>query len=239
MKHLPIFLIIIVSCLFGCSKSEQTNSCDLEDEAFEGFYNTFPKGFEIFDRGDNICFINYRNKIHGYDVRIGVRQFIYRDSTLIGNAEIAFLRNDTLFLSLPNPFFRIDGLTSKNITNHEIVELDYTFPTINKLKPIEFSQFNKLPFFFLDVNFDGNDELIMNYAGQGLLGREKEQMLMMSRFFKLYMKLNSHGVSLSQIGMIYLNFCQKTNKKSGLIRPIDSNGLIRLLSKTNMREWAC
>lgn len=167
MKHLPIFLIIIVSCLLGCSKSEQTNSCDMEDEAFESIYNTFPKGFEMFDRGDNICFINYRNKIHGYDVRIGVRQFIYIDSTLIGNAEIAFLRNDTLFLSLPNPFFRIDGLNSKNIANHDIVELDYTFPDINKLKPIEFSQFNNLPFFFLDVNFDGNDELIMNYARQG------------------------------------------------------------------------
>lgn len=33
--------------------------------------------------------------------------------------------------------------------------------------PIKFSQFSALPFFFLDVNFDGDDELIMNYARQG------------------------------------------------------------------------
>lgn len=64
-------------------------------------------------------------------------------------------------------FFRIDSLNRKQIENFDVVELDYQYPQINKSKPIKFSQFSALPFFFLDVNFDGEDELIMNYARQG------------------------------------------------------------------------
>ena len=50
----------------------------------------FPDGFEIFDKGDNICFVKYSNKINGFDVRIAVRPFAYIDSILFGSAEIAF-----------------------------------------------------------------------------------------------------------------------------------------------------
>lgn len=105
----------------------------------------------MFDKGDNICFIKYCNKIYGYDVRIAVRSFAYFDSTLIGNAEIAFLRNDTCFISLPNPFFRMDNLNIENIGNYDVVELVYNQPQINKTKPIEFNEFSSFPFFFLDA----------------------------------------------------------------------------------------
>lgn len=153
--------------LISCSISGQTDSIILGNDTLRNSHNPFPDGFEMFDKGDNICFIKYRNKIYGYDVRIAVRPFAYFDSTLTGSAEIAFLRNDTCFISLPNPFFRIDSLNRKQIENFDVVELDYKYPQINKSKPIEFNQFNALPFFFLDVNFDGEDELIMNYARQG------------------------------------------------------------------------
>ena len=167
MKHLPIFLFIVLVCLIGCSKSGQTDSSDRANDTLGISHKPFPLVFELFDNGDNICFVKYRNKINGFDVRIAVRPFAYIDSILFGRAEIAFLRNDTCFISLPNPFFRIDSLNRKQIENFDVVELDYQYPQINKSNPIEFSQFNALPFFFLDVNFDGEDELIMNYARQG------------------------------------------------------------------------
>ncbi len=167
MKYLPFFLLIVLLCLIGCSKSGQTDSCDLENDTLEITHKPFPDGFEIFDKGDNICFVKYSNKINGFDVRIAVRPFAYIDSILFGSAEIAFLRNDTCFISLPNSFFRIDSLNRKQIENFDVVELDYQYPQINKSKPIKFSQFSALPFFFLDVNFDGEDELIMNYAKIG------------------------------------------------------------------------
>lgn len=167
MKHLPIFLLIVLVCLIGCSKSGQTDSSDRANDILGTSHKPFPLGFELFDNGDNICFVKYRNKINGFDVRIAVRPFAYIDSILTGSAEIAFLRNDTCFISLPNPFFRIDSLNRKQIENFDVVELVYNYPQINKSKPIEFNQFNALPFFFLDVNFDGEDELIMNYARQG------------------------------------------------------------------------
>lgn len=167
MKRLLFFLTIVMVCLIGCSKSEQTDSSDRANDTLETSHKPFPRDFELFDNGDNICFVKYRNKINGFDVRIAVRPFAYIDSILFGSAEIAFLRNDTCFISLPNPFFRIDSLNRKQIENFDVVELDYQYPQINKSKPIEFKQFNALPFFFLDVNFDGEDELIMNYARQG------------------------------------------------------------------------
>lgn len=167
MKHLPFFLTIVMACLIGCSKSGQTDSSDRANDTLGISHNPFPNGFEIFDNGENICFVKYRNKINGFDVRIAVRPFAYVDSILFGSAEIAFLRNDTCFISLPNPFFRIDSLNRKMIENYDVVELDYPYPQINKSKPIKFSQFSALPFFFLDVNFDGEDELIMKYARQG------------------------------------------------------------------------
>lgn len=167
MKYLPFFLTIVIIYLISCSKSGQTDSIILRNDTLRNSHNHFPDGFEMFDNGDNICFVKYRNKINGFDVRIAVRPFAYIDSTLFGSAEIAFLRNDTCFISLPNPFFRIDSLNRKQIENFDVVELDYKYPQIKKSKPIEFNQFNALPFFFLDVNFDGEDELIMNYARQG------------------------------------------------------------------------
>lgn len=167
MKHLLFFLTIVMAYLISCSKSEQAHSIILSNDTLGISQNSFPDGFEMFDNGDNICFIKYRNKINGFDVRIAVRPFAYIDSTLFGSAEIAFLQNDTCFISLPNPFFRIDSLNTKLIENYDVVELDYKQPQINKLKSIEFSKFRSLPFFLLDVNFDGKDELIMNYAGQG------------------------------------------------------------------------
>lgn len=166
MKYLPFFLTIVMVYLISCSKSGQTDSI-LRNDTLRNSHNPFPDGFEMFDKGDNICFIKYRNKINGYDVRIAVCPFAYFDSTLIGSAEIAFLRNDTCFISLPNPFFRIDSLNIENIGNYDVVELVYNQPQINKTKPIEFKEFSSLPFFFLDVNFDKKDELIMNYARQG------------------------------------------------------------------------
>lgn len=164
MKHFPIFLIMLTFGLLGCSKSEQSKD---DNDSTTILHNPFPDKFEIFDNRDNVCFIKYRNKINGYDVRIAVSPFTYNNSSLIGSAEIAFLQNDTCFLYFQNQFFRIDSLDIKNIENYDVVELDYKYPQINKSKPIEFFQFRALPFFFLDVNFDGEDELIMKYANQG------------------------------------------------------------------------
>ncbi len=145
----------------------QSNTTDLGNDTVVTSHISYPEGFNGFDNGDNICFIKYRNKINGYDVKIAVRQFGYVDSSLYGNAEIAFLRNDTRVLYFRNYYFRIDSLDLKKINNYEVVELDYNYPKINKLKPLKFQQFSSLPFFFLDVNFDGEDELVMNYARQG------------------------------------------------------------------------
>lgn len=167
MKNLPFFLTIVMVSLISCSQSEQTDSIISQKDTLIVSHNPYPDGFELFDYGDNICFIKYRNKINGFDVRIAVSPYAYFDSSLRGNAKIGFFRNDTCFMSFPNPFFRIDSLNIDTICNYDVVELVYEQPHINKSKPIEFKEFASLPFFFLDVNFDEKDELIMKYASQG------------------------------------------------------------------------
>lgn len=167
MKHLLFILTMSTLYLFGCSRTRQSSVNNLGNDSIIISHTIFPDDSEMFDNERRVCFVKYHNQINGYDVRITVRNFEYNDSKLIGNAEIAFLRHDTCFISLPNPFFRICGLNNKNIGNYDIVELVYKKTQINKSKPIGFNEFSSLPFFFLDVNFDEQDELIMNYARQG------------------------------------------------------------------------
>lgn len=142
-------------CLIGCKNESST----VEE-------TTYPQGFEIFDNG-NICFIKYRNKINGYDVKIAVSPFDYFEDGLRGCAEIAFMRGDTCFMRFRNDYFRIDSLGVKQIENGDIIELDYKYPLLDKTKPIELGLFKSLPFFFLDANFDGKDELFITYSGAG------------------------------------------------------------------------
>lgn len=155
-----ILLIIIYFCPLSCK--EQTDITAVNKTTL----TAYPKNFEIFDNND-VCFIKYRNKINGFDVKVAVRPFSYSKGSIRGNAEIAFMVKDDCYMYFRTNHFRIDSLNLTHIANGDIIELDYKYPNIDKSKPIKFEAFGSLPFFFLDVDFDGKDELILKHANMG------------------------------------------------------------------------
>lgn len=128
-----------------------------------------PDEFAFF--GDTACYIKFNQKINGFDVKIKVCPFECKDSMLKGKAEIAFLQNDTLIMSFYNPYFKLENLNIEEISSGKVYVADYKYPDLDYNQPISMDKFKHLPFFFLDVNFDGEQELILNYSEQGQHGQ--------------------------------------------------------------------
>lgn len=149
MKHLTYLLLcLILLPMISCKHASH-----ISDE------------FAVFD--DSVCYIKFAQKINGYDVKIKVSPYGCRDSVIRGSADIVFMHADSVFLRFHNPYFKLSHLDRKSILNGEVYTAEYRLPDIDYSKPFDFIAFDNVPFFFLDVNFDGQPELILNYANQG------------------------------------------------------------------------
>lgn len=120
-----------------------------------------PDGFEVFDK--DTYFIKYRNKIDKYDVKVLFRPNFYGRHSVRGEADLAFMIDGELIMKFRHPLFEID---STYLNDSRVIELDYNFPELDMSKEIRFETFDSLSFFFLDVDFDGQPELILNHSGQ-------------------------------------------------------------------------
>ncbi len=114
---------------------------------------------------DNKCVISYTNKINNFDVRITVCPVEYRENSIIGEAKIYFLKDDSCYMSFFNPYFRLDNVGAEGKRH---VFLDYQIPTIPNEGILELLSFRELPFIFVDVDFDNNHEILINYSNQGI-----------------------------------------------------------------------
>lgn len=163
MRRLHFIMTLVCSLsLIGCSNyNHQKRAKQIEEN------------YRFSSSNDSICFIQYNNRINGFNVKIEVCPFVYTEAshfknpTISGVAQIQFFVDDTCQLSFHNPYFSLNDENIKNIKNGDILNLDYIFPKIDYSKPLCFQQFCNLPFFFIDVNFDGAPELLLNYSEQG------------------------------------------------------------------------
>lgn len=130
---------------------------------------SIPDEFAFF--GDTACYIKFNQKINGLDVKIKVSDFVSKDSMIKGKADIAFLQNDKLLMTFHNPYFKLENLETGAIRSGEVYIAEYNYPDLDYNQPISLGEFRHLPFFFLDINFDGVPELILNYAEQGQHGQ--------------------------------------------------------------------
>ena len=157
MKQLILaILILTVLLMINCKGNKSTGT-------------STPDEFAFF--GDTACYIKFNQRINGLDVKIKVSDFVSKDSMIRGKPDIAFLRNDTLIMSFHNPYFKLENLEKETINSGEVYIADYKYPDLDYGKSISLAEFKYLPFFFLDVNFDGEPELILNYAEQGQHGQ--------------------------------------------------------------------
>ena len=144
LLHSPNFTVKWDSLLQGINKSEQ------HETDFESFNH--PR-----------IFIKYKQPVNGYDVT--VMCFPYnntydkeRETEIWGNALLYFEKEDNRFYIYNESFSDsvLYYVNEQEVRDNMILELDYLPKSTN-----EYLSHNS-PFFFSDVDFDGEEELIIN-----------------------------------------------------------------------------
>ena len=144
LLHSPNFFVKWDSLLQGINKSEQ------HETDFESFNH--PR-----------IFIKYKQPVNGYDVTVMCFPYNYtydkeREIEIWGNALLYFENEDSRFCIYNKSFSDsvLYYVNEQEVRDNMILELDY-LPKSTK----EYLSHNS-PFFFSDVDFDGEEELIIN-----------------------------------------------------------------------------
>ena len=144
LLHTPNFFVKWASLLQGIDKSEQ--------------YET---DFESFNQPR--IFIKYKQPVNGYDVTVVCLPYNYtydkeRNTEIWGNALLCFEKKDSRFYIYNESFSDsvLYYVNEQEVRDNMILELDYLPKSKN-----EYLSHNS-PFFFSDVDFDGEEELIIN-----------------------------------------------------------------------------
>ena len=144
LLHSPNFFVKWASLLQGIDKSEQ--------------YET---DFESFNQPR--IFIKYKQPVNGYDVTVVCLPYNYtydkeRETEIWGNALLYFEKEDNRFYIYNESFSDsvLYYVNEQEVRDNMILELDHLPKSKN-----EYLSHNS-PFFFSDVDFDGEEELIIN-----------------------------------------------------------------------------
>lgn len=167
MRFLQIFLMsLLCFCMLGCGKNSSFASIGITDD------------FEWSKLSDTKLriFIKYSTDIKGYDVTalclvdtVYNKDILYgKTNAIYGKAFIHFKKDNKEFIIINNSFADPTLIRNeKPIKDGEVIELDYTPYVADSLilNDVE------TPFFFWDVDLDGNEELVsavfdgMSYHG--------------------------------------------------------------------------
>lgn len=167
MKHLQFFFIILI-LLSACEYEQRHN-------------NNIPQGFEWTNLSKSITvFIKYKQKVNGYDVSaICLVNTLYNGkgygrnnpNAIWGKGYLHFKGAERDF-TIENQSFTDEILFNNNqpLKNGMIVEVDYTPFEICDSTDMTFNC-TQSPFFFFDIDFDEEQELIVNlFEGMGYHG---------------------------------------------------------------------
>jgi hypothetical protein len=118
----------------------------------------------------DIVQVNYNQKVHGYHVTVVWKPILIKSGNAVGPAMLEF-KNDSTVFTLTNNHFSlpatlVDVETDENniigVKTNQIA-IDYKKPTIqNKL-----FEMIAVPFLFVDLDFDGEKEILLTKSGQG------------------------------------------------------------------------
>lgn len=102
-------------------------------------------------------FINYKQKVNGYKVKVIWFPFIYEQGYTDYGLAILYFQNDTSEFYLYNNIFHDVGLYQHMpVKDGDTLSIDY-----RQKDPNEYLADNDVPFFFQDVDFDGRAELLI------------------------------------------------------------------------------
>lgn len=120
-------------------------------------------------QADSNIHVHYNQKVNGYDVSVKVITDSIQEeyfSDIVGREAVLTFRKGKHEMTVVNPYYADKNLTADSLTNG--MTIDYT--------PFEMSERNTFsgnqsPFFFFDVDFDGEDELLVClWEGMGYRG---------------------------------------------------------------------
>lgn len=160
---IPFLFVLPLSLLIGCKDHGA-----IDESQTSVNFQSAPFGFEEFD--EYRVFAHYDDSISGYDVKVMILPS-YRTWNRSCRAVISFNRDDRQFKIVHDGW--LDTLcydVSKDsilLPRDTIISLHYNQPVITKSRAFTMDSFTDVPFVFYDIDFDGNEELILNLYGQG------------------------------------------------------------------------
>ncbi|MFT5907337.1 MAG: hypothetical protein ACI836_000482 [Saprospiraceae bacterium] len=125
---------------------------------------------EIRNTQSDIVQVSYNQKVNGYQVTVVWKPNLLKSGSAVGPAMLEF-KNDSTAFTLTNNHFSLpaallDFETEENnitgIKTNQIV-IDYKKPAIQN-KTFEMID---VPFLFVDLDFDGEKEILLKKSGQG------------------------------------------------------------------------
>lgn len=119
---------------------------------------------------DGLVKIKYNKKINGYNVSVIWKPKQLRLGSIVGPATIEFSNEENEFTITNNYFFLPPDKVDLKFEENNVIEVNSKEININYEEPnLENSNFENIniPFVFIDLDFDGNKELILAKANQG------------------------------------------------------------------------
>lgn len=119
----------------------------------------------------NSVFFKYNTTINGFNVE-GIFSIApdgnidYQGGSTI--CATLFFSSDSLTFSIHHPTFKIPtDEFSNTLKALDCIELSYNHPIFPNPQKIPLDSIRDLPFAFIDIDFDGNKELLLSYPGNG------------------------------------------------------------------------
>lgn len=150
-KKLYCLLLIILMYISFCNANNIPRALEVPDE-FECFI-----GKKVF--------IKYEKPIEGYDVKA----LVYADSTIATGyrALIDYSKDGKSVSQIETTEFFLPNIDISDLKSGDIISATYDLPDFPENGVVKLEAFENLPFFFIDVDFDGKKELLINKARLG------------------------------------------------------------------------
>lgn len=143
---------------------------------------------ESVKRGDSPCiFISYNQKVNGY--KVNVMWFPFDIQYIDQSPAILHFQNDTSGFYIYNPSFLETGVYEKfeknSLKDGDTIYVNYT-PKESSEYAEDFGYLadNNIPFFFQDVDFDGEDELLITNWQCGSKGSSTYDVYKVNQYYE-------------------------------------------------------
>ncbi|MCH5218071.1 MAG: hypothetical protein J1F07_05920 [Muribaculaceae bacterium] len=117
---------------------------------------------------EEYVYIQYSEPIEGYDIKVKVSLDTVHSRPY--RAFIDFSKGGKAISQIFHPDFFLPDEKLSEYENNSIITANYKTPIVNDTGVVRLDTFRYVPFFFLDVDFDGMKELLINHFGMGQRG---------------------------------------------------------------------